>query len=196
MAASSAIGEVTKSLQTLLEAEITQSADFTGIPIDLRSPKDIRIAKKPLPLVSMWLYRVTRLDELTNAPPRRSPPNHVEMPPLPLNLHYLLTPLATDMITAQRLLGRVMQAFFDNAILSDVYLTPALVSSGLSSVSIHFEPHTLEELTRIWEALHEPYDLSSSYDVQYVPISSKRRQPEEPPVQVRTARYAEIVEAR
>jgi hypothetical protein len=196
MVDSSALGDVSKSLQNLLRSVITDSADFLGVPVDLRSPKDIRAANIAGPIVSLWLYRITRLDELYNVPPVHIPPDRTAMRPLPLNLSYLVTPIAADMLTAHRLLGRVMQAMFDNAILDSAFLEPSLVDSGLKSLTIHMEPHSLEELTRIWHALQEPYDLSNSYLVQYVPIASHRDQPEAAPVFSRTTRYAEILKAQ
>jgi hypothetical protein len=88
-----------------------------------------------------------------------------------------------------------MQAMFDNAILDSTFIEPALVNSGVKSLTIHMEPHSLDELTRIWHALQEPYDLSNAYLVQFVPITSRREQPEPSPVLVKTTRYADILEA-
>jgi Pvc16 N-terminal domain len=195
MADSSALGDVSKSLQNLLRSAITDSADFLGVPVDLRSPKDLRSANVAGPIVSLWLYRITRMDELYNVPPVHIPPNRTVMRPLPLNLSYLVTPIATDVLTAHRLLGRAMQAMFDNAILDSTFIEPALVNSGVKSLTIHMEPHSLDELTRIWHALQEPYDLSNAYLVQFVPITSRREQPEPSPVLVKTTRYADILEA-
>jgi len=195
MADSSALGDVSKSLQNLLRSAITENADFLGVQIDLRSPKDIRRAGIAGPIVSLWLYRITRMDDLYNVPPVRIPPDRTLMRPLPLNLSYLVTPIATDMLTAHRLIGRAMQALFDNAILDSAFLEPRLVDSGIKSLTIHMEPHSLEELTRIWHALQESYDLSNSYLVQFVPITSRREQPAPAPVLTKTARYADILEA-
>jgi hypothetical protein len=168
MADSSALGDVSKSLQNLLRSVITESADFLGVQVDLRSPKDIRAANIAGPILSLWLYRITRLDDLYNVPPTHIPPDRTVMRPLPLNLSYLVTPIAADMLTAQRLLGRAMQVMFDNAILESAFLEQSLVESGIKFLTIHMEPHSLEELTRIWHALQEPYDLSNSYLVQYM----------------------------
>src|SRR4051794_8655223 len=50
--------------------------------------------------LSVWLYRVARDDERSNAPPMRVSPTLVRRPPLPLRLHYLITP-----VTASNLAG-------------------------------------------------------------------------------------------
>ena len=54
----------------------------------------------------------------------------------------------------------------------------------------------LQELTRVWYALHEHYDLSCSYIVEYLPIASQREPVDAPPVLVAKADYAEILEER
>jgi hypothetical protein len=66
----------------------------------------------------------------------------------------------------------------------------------LQSLSLHLEPHTLEELTRIWHALQEPYELSATYVVQYVPIISRREVLEGAAVLVKTDRYTAIETVR
>jgi hypothetical protein len=192
MADASGIGFVSQSLQALLRSVITDSGPFAGTAVDLRSPKELRVAGGNQTVVSLWLYRVTRVEDLVNARPVRLADGRLTMRPLPLNLSYLITPLAPDTLTEQRLLGIAMQAMHDHALLGSDFLAQQLVDSGLKSLSLHLEPHSLEELTRIWHALHEPYELSVSYTVQYVPISSLADQPEGPPVLIKTDRYAAI----
>src|SRR5690348_4278276 len=43
--------------------------------------------------VSIWLYRIVRDEQRLNQPPRRLPPDFVRHVPLPLRLHYLITPM-------------------------------------------------------------------------------------------------------
>ena len=45
--------------------------------------------------VSLWLYRIVRDEDRLNDPPRRIAPNLVQPTPLPLRLHYLVTPLTS-----------------------------------------------------------------------------------------------------
>ncbi|SIT58611.1 hypothetical protein BQ8794_50713 [Mesorhizobium prunaredense] len=192
MADASGIGFVSQSLQNLLRSVITDAGPFVGTQIDLRSPKELRLAGVQQAVVSLWLYRASRVEDLVNAPPVRIPPNRLVQRPLPLNLTYLVTPLAKDTLTEQRLLGLAMQAMHDNALLGADFLVPQLVDSGTRTLSVHLEPHSLEELTRIWHALQEPYELSAAYVVQYVPIVSHRDVIDGAPVLVKTDRYAAI----
>ncbi|MEK1894677.1 MAG: DUF4255 domain-containing protein [Rhizobium sp.] len=195
MADASGIGFVSQSLQNLLRSVITDVGPFAGTQIDLRSPKEIRRAGVQQSVVSLWLYQVSRVEDLVNAPPVRIAPGIVQRP-LPLNLTYLVTPLARDTLTEQRLLGLAMQAMHDHALLTADFLAPQLIDSGLHSLSLHLEPHTLEELTRIWHALQEPYELSATYVVQYVPIISRREVLEGAAVLVKTDRYTAIETVR
>ena len=43
--------------------------------------------------LSLWLYRVLRDDMRLNDPPERLAPTLFRAPPLPLRLHYLITPV-------------------------------------------------------------------------------------------------------
>src|SRR5947209_11717708 len=54
--------------------------------------------------VSLYLYRVT-VNANRNLPPRRGRDGRVERPPIPLDLHFLVTAWAHDAIKQQRLLG-------------------------------------------------------------------------------------------
>jgi hypothetical protein len=169
MADAAGISHVTESLQALLRAAIAAGGPLSGTQVDLRSPRDIGGASNQT-LLSLWLYRVRRLDELSNAPPQRRQDGRISMRPLPLNVHYLLTPIAGNPLTAQRLLGLAMRALHQEPRLGADFLHPALLEAPQPSVGIHLEPQTTEEATRIWHALHQPYQLSAAYMVQYVPI--------------------------
>jgi hypothetical protein len=43
--------------------------------------------------ISLWLYRIVRDSERLNDPPLRISSDAVKPPPLPLRLHYLITPI-------------------------------------------------------------------------------------------------------
>src|SRR4051794_8286059 len=45
--------------------------------------------------ISLWLYRIARDEERLNDPPVRISPTQVRAAPLPLRLHYLVTPITT-----------------------------------------------------------------------------------------------------
>lgn len=167
-----AIRAVTRSLRELLRQNITLSSDpeLTGVQIDLRSPKEMREDSEARG-VSLWLYRVVRNGHLLNHPPDRDAINRMQGWALPINLYYLVTPIAATSDDEQLLLGRVLQVFNDHATLRGALLIDAL-QNGPEEFRLTLEPLSLEELTRVWDALKEPYQVSVSYVVQVVRIDS------------------------
>ena len=142
-------------------------------------------AQNPANRLSLWLYQVTENEFLKNDPPRPSNGlDRLRQPPLPLNLFYLLTPFALDREADLLLLGKSMEVLYDNAII----LLRDAVSGQTEELRIILCRLTLEELTRIWEALREPYRLSVCYQVRVTRIDS-RREPEVARVVERTAGY-------
>jgi hypothetical protein len=188
-----AVRAVTETLFGILQAGITNSADpqLQGVPIDLRSPKEMR-EDNGATGVSLWLYRITRDADFLNRPPERISPNQYRRSVLPLHLYYLVTPLVVKPEDRQTLIGRVLQLFNDNSTLSGALLADSLAGSQ-EAFRVTLETLTLEELTRVWHSLAEPYDLSVSFEVQVVSIDSDLEAVETQPVLVRQAGYAQIV---
>ncbi|OLB36150.1 MAG: hypothetical protein AUH11_12005 [Acidobacteria bacterium 13_2_20CM_57_17] len=183
------------TLKSILETGITNSPDpqLNGVPIDLRSPKEMREDNNASG-ISLWLYRVGRDADLLNRPPERISPNQFRRSSLPVRLYYLVTPLVAKPEDRQTLLGRVLQLLNDHTQLLGADLQDSLVGST-DEFRVNLETLTLEELTRVWFSLSEPYDLSVSYEVQVVTIDSDGEPVEQPPVLVRTATYEQIVES-
>jgi hypothetical protein len=188
-----AVKAVTETLYGILQAGVTNSADpqLHGVPIDLRSPKEMR-EDNGATGVSLWLYRITRDPDLLNKAPERISPNQIRRASLPLHLYYLVTPLVAKPEDRQTLIGRVLQLFNDNATLRGAMLADSLAGSQ-ESFRVMLETLSLEELTRVWHSLAEPYDLSVSYEVQVVTIDSDLEAVEAPPALVRQTGYAQIV---
>jgi Pvc16 N-terminal domain len=122
--------------------------------------------------LSLWLYQVTENEFLKNEPPERVNTDTLRFTPLPLNLCYLLTPMTSSGEADHLLLGKSMQVLYDNAIV----LMRDTVSNVFEELRIVFARLTLEELTRIWESLQEPYRLSVAYQVRVTRIDSLREQ--------------------
>ena len=184
---------VTESLFGILDNGISKSTDpqLNGVPIDLRSPKEMREDHNATG-ISFWLYRITRDADLLNSPPQRPSPNQLKRIGLPVHLYYLVTPLVPKPEDRQTLIGRVLQLFNDHAILRGGDLLDSLKGSA-EQYRVTLETLTLEELTRVWFSLSEPYDLSVSYEVQVVTIDSDLEAVQQAPVVVRQTTYAQIV---
>lgn len=127
--------------------------------------------------VSLWLYLVQRDEQTLNRPLRRIGLDQLERQPLPLRLHYLVTPIVDGEARAdaseleQLVLGKILQVFHDDASLAGARLRGMLAGSGLEFF-VRLEPLSLEEITRVWDALDKPYQLCLSYEVSVVPIAS------------------------
>lgn len=150
--------------------------------------------------VSVWLYRVQRDDQRLNAPPTRPTANRLVPTPLPLCLHYLVTPIVTidpafPLVSPgreQELLGKVMQLMYERPILRGVDLRDTLTGSD-DRIASRLEPLSLEEITRVWQALQRPYQLSVSYEVSLAFVAPQTQPSVFTPVRIAEPTYGVIV---
>jgi len=173
---------VSVTLQQFLDAEIKAdsflfgpTAPFRtrGMVVSLNTPKEM--ADNGQEGVSVWLYRVIRDEQRLNDPPIRTA-TQLRPPPLPLRLHYLVTPFTTrvnlgDPDTEQYLLGKILQSLYSRSSLRGADLRGELVGSG-AELHVRLETLGLDEMSRIWEALEGSYQLAVSYEVAVVNIDS------------------------
>lgn len=179
---SNALADTSETLRSLLATELAADVGPGGVAtffgganteVSLATPREMSQLKKQG--LSVWLYRVVRDDVRLNEPERLRPAGAgVELvpPPLPLRLHYLMTPLvpkAPD--TEQKIMGRVLRTFHTRPILSGAVLRGDLTGSD-AELGVRLEPMALEELTRVWDALEGSYQLSVSYEVSLALIDS------------------------
>jgi hypothetical protein len=144
--------------------------------------------------VALWLYRVRRDDQTLNTPPRRLASNRIVPPPLPLRLHYLVVPVVEHATRPQaseleqHILGKTLQVFNDSTSLRGSLLLDDLAGLDLE-LFVRLEPMSLEEITRVWDALDLSYQLSVSYEVSVLPIASALAVDEVRPVDVALPEY-------
>jgi hypothetical protein len=190
------ISAVSKTLKEILNKNITQSSDaeLSGVKIHLRSPKEMQDAGETVG-ISVWLYKVSRMAEMLNEPPERISPNQVARVPLPVLMFYLVTPITSDPETRHTLLGRVLQVLNDHSILRGADLQGVLKGST-EQLRVNLEALSLEELSLVWEALSEPYQLSVTYLVQVAKIDSDFEPVKSGPVIEKEATYSQILTAQ
>lgn len=127
--------------------------------------------------INLFLYQTSQNPALRNLEARTGP-NEVRPPPLPLNLHYLITmhPRNDEELLGHLLLGRVVTLLHENATLSRVQLEQALAHNDLHKQTerVRLFPLSLstEELFRIWSSFQAKYRLSLAYQAQVVLIDS------------------------
>jgi hypothetical protein len=126
--------------------------------------------------VSFWLYRVVRDEERLNDPARRISPTQLRPPPMPMRLHYLVTPITNranegDPDTEQYALGKVLQLFYSKPIFRGADLSGQLAGTS-AELFVRLETLSLDEITRVWEGLNGSYQLCVSYEVSLVDIDA------------------------
>jgi hypothetical protein len=127
--------------------------------------------------VSLLLYRIAVNGARRNMPPITGPDGRRHRPPIPLDLHYVLSVWARSAVKQQRLLGWTIRMLEDVPILPTGLLNnygpePDIFNPG-ENVEIILESLTLQDLNNLWSAtkLTSP-PLSVGYVARMVGISS------------------------
>jgi hypothetical protein len=131
--------------------------------------------------INLFLYQ-TALDPAwrNQEIPGRVKPGEAALPPLPLNLYYLVTAYSHDGgdLLSHQLLGQAMLALFDHPVLGPADIQGKLPKSDLENqverVRITPISLTTEENSKLWTAFQTPYRLSVAYLVSVVLIDSRR----------------------
>jgi Pvc16 N-terminal domain/IPT/TIG domain len=181
MSSNTAIKDVTLGLQMLLLSQISavsKSAQVSLLPPGQALPSGLG--------VNLYLYRIMENTFTKNQPwpgDRTTPASN--MPPLGLELSYLLTPFAPppDPATtagddAHTMLGAAMLAFHQYPVLNDVHIAgfdadavlSAAILNSFEQVKIRLAATSLEELSKIWATINQPYRLSVAYEVSLIEL--------------------------
>jgi hypothetical protein len=134
--------------------------------------------------VSLWLYQVAADEFVRNAPVPRAETGdgrtvRYRLPPLGVNLFYLLTPMAKDPAAQQNQLAQAMLALHENSVVrvpdpSDPDSASAAADAEVTeAVRVSLIPDSLDDRVRLWESINKPYRLSVAYQVRTVRLVSK-----------------------
>jgi len=124
------------------------------------------------PTVTVFLYQIAEDRTVRNRPKTTDVVNGhviVRKPPLGLCLHYMISAWGGDPETEQRLLGRVLQVLYDDAVIDGPELTGVLAGTQ-AALNVSLAPLDLEDRARVWHAIGKPYRLSVNYEVRVVNI--------------------------
>ena len=94
---------------------------------------------------------------------------------LPLDLHYMLTPWASDPELEHRIVGRAMQCLETTPILSGPLLTPAGGWAPNEGVQMLLEDVPTEWVMRTFDSLPTDFKLSVPYLARITRIDSRQR---------------------
>ena len=160
------IGDVTQTLQALL----------SGLDVTLDSPATLPTGgEADFKKLNLFLYQVLENPHAKNQPWVSVSATEQQYPSLALNLFYMLTPYARDTLSAHQVLSHALGLLHDHSIVTGADLAGSLATT-VEQLAIVLCPMTLEELTRIWNALQSPYRLSVCYEVRIALIESEIRQ--------------------
>jgi hypothetical protein len=160
--------------------------------VSLGTPDEMDIAGEVG--LSLWLYRLIRDEQTLNRPPQRPAPDRILRQPLPVRLHYLATPIITGNAgmpapeTEQIILGRVLQTFNNNPLVSGAALAGPFEGTGVE-LAVRLETLALEEITLIWDSLERSYRLCLSYEVGVVVIDALSEPVSSAPVRILLPEY-------
>lgn len=188
MSSTLAIGAVTTTLRGML-LRARSPVDGVDPPKD-PVLNDLEVTVKPLDRargsitrtqLNLLLYDVRANPALRNLDPPRTRPNESAMPPLALDLYYLVTAWgegdADDL--AHRALGWAMAQLHDQAI-----LLPSTMQAAMPTADLHRQIErvrltpislTLEDMSKVWTMAQSSFRPSVAYLASVVLIDSVRR---------------------
>lgn len=144
--------------------------------------------------LSLWLYRIVRDEQRLNAPPERIAHDLTRPTPLPVRLHYLISPVigaegaGAPIATRHQILGAVLQTFHERPLVSGTVLVGDFAGTSVE-LALRLESPDLESLARLWDSLDAGYQLSLSYEVSLVSIAVNAPDSLGPPVRIALPEY-------
>lgn len=189
MASYLAIAAVARTVLRLLEQQCPRD-EFAGTPsFRLYQSHDFGDAAISEGF-SLMLYRVT-VNSARNQPLRRLPDGSRRRPSLPVDLHFLLTPWATEAERQLRLLGWAMRFLEDNAQLPANELNHSLSRRGRAvfepeeMVELSCDPPGIADYLGLWDKYKSRWQTSVTYVARLVRLDSDVPMRDEGLVQVR-----------
>lgn len=126
--------------------------------------------------ISLFLYRVEINSSLRNLPARTGLDGISRRPPLPLDLYYLLTVWAKDVVKQQRILGWAMRTLEDAPVLSASRLNNFGPESDVfqpnEKIELIYQSLSLQDLSNLWSAFKVSLPMSVAYIARVVGIDS------------------------
>jgi hypothetical protein len=180
-----AIAGVSSSLKNLLRDRMTEVADVTIAPPDVKV--DFITGRR----INLYLYHISENPYLKNQEiPGEGYAGAYGHPPLAIDMRFILTAFGTTEtgpdadIEAQQILGDVMRVLHDSGIITPdmveekqpspqpPILDPSLLGA-FEQIKITFQPAGLEEISKIWTALpNVNFRRSVLYEVSVVQVQS------------------------
>ncbi|MGV9386402.1 DUF4255 domain-containing protein [Nonomuraea sp. NPDC003707] len=195
MAGYAGIAATSQAVLGLLESAAVGEPDFGSAAFSVYTSSDLQRPQADRLAVSLYLYHITINTSRRNASGRIDEHGRCLLPPVPLDLHYLLTAWAKDATTQQRLLGWSVRVLQDTATLPAGVLnaySPEPVFRPAETVEIIWENLTQQDVFGIWEVARANQQPSAAYVARVVEIESTVRSAAHPPVRTRDLRFGTV----
>lgn len=168
------LADIGDTLITVLFRELNQDPQVKGLidtqdRISLESPADLE--GNDAVRLSVYLYRLIEDPHMKNRFATEGTGGKRRKTPLTLDLYYLMTPLVGTPREQQIVLGKAMQVLYDRAILVGTNPNGTLAETG-EEIRMILNSVSLEETTRVWQALELSYRLSVCYTVRVAIVDS------------------------
>jgi hypothetical protein len=177
------VRDATESLQSLLLGATAAGGVLQGVFVEAAVPYE-GYTPAHTPALTLFLYQVLENTTVRNRDRTRMPdPNAAadnparfieSEPPMGLELHYLLIPWHTTPLDEHELLGRAMHYLYGNRAVHAVNLAGYLREQE-ATLAIQLQTETdfsLDQLSRLWDAMGRSFKLSLSYRVRGVYMES------------------------
>ena len=187
MATHQAIAAVSLALKGLLDLGLPKE-EFPDAKIELLRPADF--AGGMAEGISLLLYRVSINGTQRNLPPRIAADGMRFRPPLPIDLHYLLSAWADDADIQQSLLAWAMRLMEDTPQLAGNLINPFMPAKPVfradESVELICDPLPQEAWLALFDRFAPALGASMTYVVRMVHIDSDKPMPDAERVRQRT----------
>jgi hypothetical protein len=174
------------------------ATEFSDLRIDLLQAADFQAGAPMTEGISLYAYRVAVNSSRRNLPPSVGPDGRRYRAPLPLDLHFLLSPWAKTAVRQLRILGWAMRE------LQNVPILPAGLLNHYGpehdtfrpaeAVELFCESPTLQDMSYILEPIKSAQPLSVTYVARMVLIESAVPIDLGEPVQTREFAYGREAE--
>jgi hypothetical protein len=189
MSNATAIAAATATLRHILQLGVTADPDLNDATVTIQ-PLDKARGTNTANQLNLFLYQIQRNAAWVNSDmPRQVQPGESGIPPLPLNLWYLVTAFGRNddadngaQPFGHHLLGRAMSILHDHPVLSapdiaaatQTILPASDLARQIERIRITFQPLSVEEVYRLWTGFATQYRLSAAYEVALTLIESTR----------------------
>jgi hypothetical protein len=126
--------------------------------------------------LTLTLYEIAEDPSARNRPDLRVVVNdkvETRRSPVSLLLRYLITAWSGNILDDQRILGRAIQALYDQAIISGPQLAGTSLIDGDEALAVTMIQQSIEDRTHVWRAYDKAYRLSVNYEVRVVKLEAR-----------------------